>query len=133
MNIAIGLIAAMLIGVGLVLQQHAAEQAPNSYFLRLRLIAELLRQRRWLAGIAIMVAGQILSAWTIGHLSLSVAEPLLATELIFALIVAVPPRINAVSPTTGTVPVFQLLALNQSPELLFQATSVMFRFLVRLV
>jgi len=36
------------------------------------------------------VAGQILSAWTIGHLSLSLAEPLLATELIFALIVAVP-------------------------------------------
>lgn len=90
MNIAIGLIAAMLVGVGLVLQQHAAEQAPKSYFLRLRLITELLHQRRWLAGIAIMVAGQILSAWTIGHLSLSVAEPLLATELIFALIVAVP-------------------------------------------
>ena len=90
MNIGIGLVAAMLVGVGLVLQQHAAEQAPKAYFLRLRLIAELLRQRRWLAGIAIMVAGQILSAWTIGHLSLSLAEPLLATELIFALIVAVP-------------------------------------------
>jgi drug/metabolite transporter (DMT)-like permease len=90
MNIAIGIVAAMLVGVGLVLQQHAAEQAPKAYFLRLRLIVELLRQRRWLTGIAIMVGGQILSAWTIGHLSLSVAEPLLATELIFALIVAVP-------------------------------------------
>ncbi len=90
MNVAVGLIAAMFVGVGLVLQQHAAEQAPKAYFLRLRLIAELLRQRRWLAGIAIMVAGQVLSAWTIGHLSLSLAEPLLATELIFALILAVP-------------------------------------------
>ena len=90
MNVAIGLIAAMFVGVGLVLQQHAAEQAPKAYFLRLRLIAELLRQRRWLAGIAIMVAGQVLSAWTIGHLSLSLAEPLLATELIFALVLAVP-------------------------------------------
>ena len=90
MNIAIGVIAAMLVGVGLVLQQHAAEQEPKAYFLRLRLIIELLRQRRWLAGIVIMVAGQVLSAWTIGHLSLSLAEPLLATELIFALIVAVP-------------------------------------------
>jgi drug/metabolite transporter (DMT)-like permease len=89
-NIGIGLVAAMLVGVGLVLQQHAAEQAPKAYFLQLRLITELLRQRRWLVGIAIMVAGQILSAWTIGHLSLSLAEPLLATELIFALIVAVP-------------------------------------------
>lgn len=90
MNIAIGLIAAMLIGVGLVLQQHAAEQAPKSYFLRLRLIAELLHQRRWLFGIGIMAAGQLLSAWTVGHLTLSVAEPLLATNLLFALIVAVP-------------------------------------------
>ena len=90
MNVAVGLIAAMFVGVGLVLQQHAAEQAPKAYFLRLRLITELLRQRRWLAGIAIMVAGQVLSAWTIGHLSLSLAEPLLATELIFALILAVP-------------------------------------------
>ncbi len=90
MNIAIGIAAAMLVGVGLVLQQHAAEQAPKAYFLRLRLILELLHQRRWLAGIAIMVAGQVLSVWTIGHLSLSLAEPLLATELIFALILAVP-------------------------------------------
>jgi drug/metabolite transporter (DMT)-like permease len=89
-NIAIGLIAAMLIGVGLVLQQHAAEQAPKSYFLRLRLIAELLHQRRWLVGVGIMAAGQLLSAWTVGHLTLSVAEPLLATNLLFALIVAVP-------------------------------------------
>jgi drug/metabolite transporter (DMT)-like permease len=90
MNIAIVLVAAMLTGVGLVLQQHAAEQAPKAYFLRLRLITELLHQRRWLAGIAIMAVGQILSAWTLGHLELSVAEPLLAMELIFALIVAVP-------------------------------------------
>ncbi len=90
MNIAIGLVAAMLIGTGLVLQQQAAEQAPKAYFLRLALIGELLRQRRWLAGVAIMAAGQLLSAWTIGHLDLTVAEPLLAMELIFALILAVP-------------------------------------------
>jgi len=89
-NVALALVAAMLTGVGLVLQQHAAEQAPKSYFLRPRLIIELLHQRRWLAGIAIMVAGQILSGWTLGHLDLSLAEPLLATELIFALILAVP-------------------------------------------
>jgi drug/metabolite transporter (DMT)-like permease len=90
MNIAIALIAAMLIGTGLVLQQHAAEQAPKAYFLRPQLIGELLRQRRWLLGIAIMAVGQILAAWTIGHLTLTVAEPLLAMQLIFALTLAVP-------------------------------------------
>jgi drug/metabolite transporter (DMT)-like permease len=88
--IAIAMVAALLVGTGLVLQQHAAERVPKSSFLRLRLIAELLHQRRWLAGIAIMAVGQILWAWTLGHLDLTFAEPLLATELIFALIVAVP-------------------------------------------
>jgi drug/metabolite transporter (DMT)-like permease len=90
MNIAIALVAAALVGAGLVLQQQSAEQAPKSYFLHLRLIAELLHKRKWLAGIGIMAAGQGLSIWAIGHLELSVAEPLLATSLIFALILAVP-------------------------------------------
>jgi hypothetical protein len=100
-RIAPGLIAALLVGVGLVLQQHAAEQAPKSYFLHLRLIADLLHRRRWLMGIAIMAAGEVLSAWTIGNLDLSVAEPLLATSLLWALLVAIPltgmrPRISEV-------------------------------------
>src|SRR5258708_19078185 len=37
-----------------------------------------------------MVAGQLCSAWAVGHLDLSLAEPLLATNLIFALALAVP-------------------------------------------
>jgi drug/metabolite transporter (DMT)-like permease len=90
MIIALALVAALLIGVGLVLQQHAAEQVPKAYFLRLRLIAELLRQRRWLAGLVIMAGGEVLSAWVFGHLDLSVAEPLLATDLLFPLVLAVP-------------------------------------------
>jgi drug/metabolite transporter (DMT)-like permease len=100
-KVALGLAAALLVGVGLVLQQHAAEQAPKSYFLHLRLITDLLRRRRWLAGLGIMAAGEVLSAWTIGNLDLSVAEPLLATSLLFALLVAIPltgmrPRISEV-------------------------------------
>jgi drug/metabolite transporter (DMT)-like permease len=90
MNIAIALIAAALVGAGLVLQQQSAAQAPKAYFLHLRLIAELLHKKRWLAGIGIMAAGQALSVWAIGHLELTVAEPLLATSLIFALLLAMP-------------------------------------------
>ena len=90
MNIAITLIAAMLAGTGFVLQQHAAEQAPQSYFLRLRLITTLLHRPRWLAGVAVMAAGQLLSAWAIGHIALSLAEPLLTSSLVFALALAVP-------------------------------------------
>ena len=60
MNIAITLVAAMLAGAGFVLQQHAAEQAPQSYFLRLRLITTLLHRPRWLAGVIHVSAGMLL-------------------------------------------------------------------------
>lgn len=84
------LVAAVLLGTGFVLQQRAAEEAPQAHFLHLRLLADLLRKPRWLLGVATMVAGQLTSAWAIGHLELSLAEPLLASNLIFALILAVP-------------------------------------------
>src|SRR5580658_1591880 len=78
--IALTLVAAMLLGVGWVLQQYAAEQAPNAYFLRLRLIVDLLHRRRWLLGLAVMISGQLLSAWSVGHLDLTLYEPLLASS-----------------------------------------------------
>ncbi|HUN33403.1 MAG TPA: DMT family transporter [Trebonia sp.] len=84
------LLAALLIGAGFVLQQIAAEREPDSRFLSLRLMTDLLRTPLWLAGIVAMVSGQILAAWSIGHLTLSVVEPLLTTNLIWALILAVP-------------------------------------------
>ncbi|MBO0775420.1 MAG: DMT family transporter [Actinobacteria bacterium] len=90
MEYLIGVIAAVLLGIGFVLQQGAAQQLPKSEFLRWRLLLDLLRKGRWLAGIAAMVAGQLLSAWLVGHVDLSLAEPLLATNLIFALVLAGP-------------------------------------------
>jgi len=90
MVLGITLVAAMLLGAGFVLQQHAAAQEPQDYFLRLRLILDLLRRRRWLLGFGIMITGQLLSAWCVGHLDLSLYEPLIATSLIFALALSVP-------------------------------------------
>ena len=90
MSVTITLVAAMLLGVGFVLQQHAAELAPKALFLRFALIADLLRRRRWLAGLAVMIAGQVASAWSVSHIDLSLAEPLLTTSLLFALALAVP-------------------------------------------
>jgi drug/metabolite transporter (DMT)-like permease len=84
------LLAALLIGTGFVFQQNAAAREPESRFLSLRLIVDLLRTPRWLAGIVCMIGGQILSAWSIGHLELSFVEPLLTTNLIFALVLSVP-------------------------------------------
>ena len=84
------LLAALLIGTGFVLQQNAAAREPASRFLSLRLMTDLLRTPSWLAGIGAMISGQVLAAWSIGHLTLSVVEPLLTTNLIWALILAVP-------------------------------------------
>lgn len=86
----IGVAAAILLGTGFVLQQGAAQQLPKSEYLHLRLLADLLRKPRWLAGIVTMVSGQLVSAWLIGHVPLSLAEPLLASNLIFALVLAGP-------------------------------------------
>jgi drug/metabolite transporter (DMT)-like permease len=90
MYVAVAIAAAMLLGAGFVLQQQAAEKVPATLFLHPRLIAELIRKPRWLGGIAVMAAGNVLSAWVLGHLDLSVTEPLLTTSLIFALLLAVP-------------------------------------------
>ena len=90
LDYALTLLAALLIGTGFVLQQNAAQSEPDSRFLSLRLIMDLLRQRRWLVGIGCMVGGQVLAAWSIGHLSLAFVEPLLTTNLVFALVLAVP-------------------------------------------
>lgn len=37
-----------------------------------------------------MIAGELASAWSVGHLTLSVVEPLLTTSLLFALALAIP-------------------------------------------
>ena len=87
---ATALLAAVLLGVGFVLQQYSAEQEPDSRFLRLRLLTDLLRKPRWLLGIACMIAGYVLVAWSIDHLELSLVEPLLTPYLIWALVLAVP-------------------------------------------
>jgi len=84
------LVAAVLLGIGFVLQQFAAQKEPECRFLSARILTDLLRKPRWLAGIACMVAGQLLAAWSIGHLELTLVEPLLTTYLLFALLLAVP-------------------------------------------
>ena len=84
------LLAAVLLGVGFVLQQYAAAQEPDERFLRLRILTDLLRQPRWLLGVGCMITGYLLVAWSIDHLELTLVEPLLTTYLIWALILAVP-------------------------------------------
>ncbi|WP_225833474.1 DMT family transporter [Streptomyces sp. NK08204] len=80
--------AACLLGFGFVLQQHAAEREPLSLMLSFRLLLDLVRVPLWLAGIGCMVMGQILGALALTHGNLGQVEPLLTTNLLFAMALA---------------------------------------------
>ncbi|MFH8977534.1 DMT family transporter [Streptomyces sp. NPDC017890] len=77
--------AACCLGFGFVLQQNAAQRAPLGDFLSPRLLLDLVRVPRWLAGMGLMVAGMVLGALALGGGELTLVEPLLATNLLFAL------------------------------------------------
>ncbi|WP_235452918.1 DMT family transporter [Streptomyces olivochromogenes] len=76
--------AACCLGFGFVLQQNAAQKAPLSDFLSPRLLLDLMKVPRWLGGIGLMVAGMVLGAVALGKGEISLVEPLLATNLLFA-------------------------------------------------
>ncbi len=80
-----GLGGALLIAVGFVLQQKAAEQEPADERLSFRLLGQLLRRPMWLGGIAAMVCGQLLGAAALDRGSLALVEPIMATNVLFAL------------------------------------------------
>ncbi|MFD9464787.1 DMT family transporter [Streptomyces sp. NPDC060027] len=77
--------AACCLGFGFVLQQNAASHAPLSDFLSPRLLVDLIRVPRWLGGIGLMVCGMVLGAIALGKGEVTLVEPLLATNLLFAL------------------------------------------------
>ncbi|ARF54565.1 DMT family transporter [Streptomyces gilvosporeus] len=80
--------AACCLGLGFVLQQEAAQYAPQKDYLSLRLLLDLVRMPRWLAGIALMVTGMALGALALGMGDITLVEPLLATNLLFAMALA---------------------------------------------
>ena len=84
----VGLAAALCLGLGFVLQQHAARTAPESDFLRFRLLLDLLHKPIWIGGIAAMIVGQLLSGIALAKADVSLVEPILTANLLFALIIA---------------------------------------------
>ncbi|WP_326761271.1 DMT family transporter [Streptomyces phaeochromogenes] len=80
--------AACCLGFGFVLQQNAASQAPLGDFLSPRLLLDLVRVPRWLGGIGLMVVGMVLGAIALSNGEISLVEPLLATNLVFALVLS---------------------------------------------
>lgn len=84
-TILIALAGALGISTGFVVQQHVAAQEPPSERLSFRLLAHLVQRPLWLSGILAMAAGQICGAIALGRGDLALVEPLMATNLLFAL------------------------------------------------
>lgn len=81
----LALSAACCLGLGFVLQQHAAQRAPRADLLHWRLLLDLARMPEWLLGTGFMISGLILSAFALDQGEVSLVEPLLATNLVFAM------------------------------------------------
>ncbi len=84
----VGVIAALLLGTGYVLQQRVAATLPLSEILHLRLLADLLRRPLWWLGMGCMIIGQLLSGLALQLANVALVEPLLSTNLLFALAIA---------------------------------------------
>lgn len=84
----IAIAAAGCLGAGFAMQQHAAYREPLQKMLRLGLLIDLVRRPVWLAGVGAMVCGQVLGAVALDTADVSLVEPILATNLIFALVTA---------------------------------------------
>lgn len=85
---AVAVVAACLIGLGFVAQQHAAFQEPLGRILHPSLLLDLLHSRLWLTGIALMIAGQLVFAFALDLVGVAQATPVLTVNLVFALIAA---------------------------------------------
>ncbi|MBE7187777.1 DMT family transporter [Jatrophihabitans endophyticus] len=84
----VGIAAAIALGLGYVLQQRVAATAPLSELMTFRLLLDLMKRRLWWAGIGSMVVGELLAGLALQLANVGLVEPLLSTNLLFALVFA---------------------------------------------
>lgn len=84
----VGIAAALSLGLGYVVQQRVAAHARLSELLSFRLLWHLMHKPVWWVGIGCMVAGQLLGGLALQLASVGLVEPLLSTNLLFALAIA---------------------------------------------
>ncbi len=79
--------AALMIGIGDVLQQRSAQEVTDKPVGTVALFRRLLRDRRWWAGSLVAGAGFGLQAAALGLGSVVLVQALLVTSLLFALVI----------------------------------------------
>lgn len=75
--------------LGAVLQQGEASGRPASDTMSVRLVADLARNRRWLAGIGLAALSYGCQSLALAFGPLSLVQPLMATEVLFAVPISV--------------------------------------------
>jgi drug/metabolite transporter (DMT)-like permease len=86
--IALALVASCCFAVAAVIQQGAAARLPSGRAFDPAVLLRLIRKPVWLAGLAAVIAGFGCQAAALGLGRLVVIEPVLATSLLFALLLA---------------------------------------------
>lgn len=87
--VAAALLAASSFATAAVLQQEAAQTVDPSQALRLSLLFELVRRPRWVAGVTMLVTGFVLQAIALANGPVALVQPIVATELAFAIAIAI--------------------------------------------
>lgn len=82
-------IAGLFLAAGGILQQRAASRRPNRERLSVRLLVALVTDRTWLLGIGSAVLSYVFQAVALALGPLSVVQPLIVTELLFAVPISV--------------------------------------------
>jgi hypothetical protein len=88
MVFASGLVAAVCLGFGWVIQQRVAAHAALSELLSWRLILHLAGKPVWWLGIGSMSVGAALGGWALQLGTVTLVEPLLSANLLFAFLFA---------------------------------------------
>jgi len=83
----LALAAALMIGVGDVIQQQSAQEVTDKPVGTLALFGRLLHDRRWWAGSLVAAAGFALQAAALGLGSVVLVQALSVTSLLFALLI----------------------------------------------
>lgn len=81
----VGVMAALSLGLGYVLQHRVAAAAPPSQLLSFRLLTDLMHKPMWWGGIGCMILGELLAGLALQLAAVALVEPLLSTNLLFAL------------------------------------------------
>ena len=87
--IAAALSAACSFATAAILQQEAAQTVDRSEALHLRLLFDLMRRSRWVAGVGMLLVGFVLQAVALANGPVALVQPIVATELAFAIPIAI--------------------------------------------